>query len=304
MDEMDTGLTMDLSKTQIDRLGERLKIGSFAEADLILLDEYRQSFGEAYETVFRGVSQELRRQGLGEPTGRTAKSTGSIIDKLRRESIRLTQIQDIAGCRVVVPGILAQEHIVGLLDSNYPEVVVIDRRLNPSHGYRAVHVVVKVDGKPVEIQIRSKLQHLWAELSEKFSDILDPSIKYGGGDELVQVFFMLLSLLVVVIEKDEKQLSTIQKQAKDPQVWLRYPEFRPENIDPELERAWLDIERHKERAANVMREIIGIVSELANHTGSAGATVALGRGLGMLSDKFKEWDKELSEEERGKRQEQ
>jgi hypothetical protein len=40
-----------LSKSQIDRLGDRLKKGSPSEADVRLLDEYRRSFGEAYEAV-------------------------------------------------------------------------------------------------------------------------------------------------------------------------------------------------------------------------------------------------------------
>ena len=85
-----------LSKTQIDKLGERLKSGSPDEADLRELDEYRRSFGAGYEHVVGLVRGRLRL----EPTGRPAKSTSSIVDKLRRESIRLTQIQDIAGCRI------------------------------------------------------------------------------------------------------------------------------------------------------------------------------------------------------------
>jgi ppGpp synthetase/RelA/SpoT-type nucleotidyltranferase len=34
----------------------------------------------------------------------------------------------------------------------------------------------------VEIQVRTYLQHLWAELSERSSDVVDSDIKYGGGD--------------------------------------------------------------------------------------------------------------------------
>jgi putative GTP pyrophosphokinase len=66
-----------------------------------MLDEYRRSFGSAYDAVVNGIRDNL---GL-EPTGRPAKSTGAILAKLRRERIRLTQIQDIAGCRIIVDGI-------------------------------------------------------------------------------------------------------------------------------------------------------------------------------------------------------
>lgn len=72
-----------MSKTQIDRLGDRLRKGDIHEADLRLLNDYRLSFGEAYEAVIRGIRNEL---GL-EPTGRPSKSTTSLIDKLRRESL-------------------------------------------------------------------------------------------------------------------------------------------------------------------------------------------------------------------------
>ena len=38
-----------ISKTQIDRLGDRLRKGAITEEDLQLLDEYRRSFHNAYE---------------------------------------------------------------------------------------------------------------------------------------------------------------------------------------------------------------------------------------------------------------
>jgi ppGpp synthetase/RelA/SpoT-type nucleotidyltranferase len=164
------------SKTQVDRLGDRLRDGNVTDADLTLLDTYRRSFGAVYESVIATI----REAGDFEPTGRPAKSTSSIVDKLRRESIRLTQMQDIAGCRLIVPRVKSQNRLVRLLAKNLGGDVV-DRRKTPSHGYRAIHIIVNIDSKPIEIQVRTTLQHLWAELSEKLSDIVDPSIKYGGG---------------------------------------------------------------------------------------------------------------------------
>jgi len=107
---------MPVSKTQIDRLGDRLKGGFHTESDLRLLDDYRRSFGEAYEAVIRKIRQ------AGEfPTGRLAKSTLSIAEKLRRESIRLSQMQDIAGCRVVVANVMQQDSFVESLRTVFPE---------------------------------------------------------------------------------------------------------------------------------------------------------------------------------------
>jgi len=146
-----------------------------------------------------------------EVTGRPAKSTASIIEKLRRESVRLTQMQDIAGCRVVVDDIAQQDRIVTSLCSTLPSAAVVDRRRKPSYGYRAVHVIARDDDAAVEIQVRTKLQHLWAELSEKLSDVSDPSVKYGGGEAIVRKILDGSSNLVVKMEDAETQLAELMK---------------------------------------------------------------------------------------------
>jgi len=116
-------------------------------------------------------------------------------------------MQDIAGCRVVVGHVVEQEDFLASLKTDFPEAAVIDRRGKPSHGYRAIHVIAKVSGKRVEIQIRTELQDLWAELSEWASDVIDPTIKYGGGDDLWQAFSAESSELVALLEKWEKKLA-------------------------------------------------------------------------------------------------
>lgn len=199
-------LAMELSKTQIDRLGERLKKGDITEADLRLLDAYRRSFTEAYEIVIGAIRKDLSL----EPTGRPAKSTTSISEKLRRESIRLTQIQDIAGCRLTVSDIADQDRVIQSLSSLYEDTIIVDRRENPSHGYRAVHVIVKLQAKMIEIQVRTALQHLWAEFSEKLSDIAGSAIKYGGGDERIQEVLADASNLVSRVESLEAGIEEVR----------------------------------------------------------------------------------------------
>lgn len=200
-------MTNAVTRTQIDRLGERLKKGNISEADLRLLDEYRHSFAQAYEIVVSTIQEHL----LWKPTGRLAKTTRSIIEKLRRERSRLTQIQDIAGCRLIVPNIAHQEEVVQSLNNLFELTTTVDRRKHPSHGYRAVHIIVKSLDKMVEIQVRTELQHLWAELSEKLSDMVDPAIKYGGGDEeVIKAVLTPSSLSITAVESLEMQLPARQ----------------------------------------------------------------------------------------------
>ncbi len=142
----------EFSKSQIDRLGERLRKDQHLDSDLELLDAFRSSFGDAQEAVVRT----LREVGL-DPAGRIAKTTPSIVAKLKRSHIKLGRIQDIAGCRVVVDNTADQDRVVGLVTGAFAERKVVDRREKPSYGYRAVHVIVEADGKLVEVQIRTQL---------------------------------------------------------------------------------------------------------------------------------------------------
>lgn len=186
-----------LTTSVIDSLGERLRAPSIASEDLRLLDKYRRSFQSPYEHVISNVRSQLSLQ----PTGRPAKSTTAIREKLRRESIRLRQMQDIAGCRIIVSDVTEQGRVVSGLKSLFPQHAIFDRREKPSHGYRAVHFVVRNSGLPIEVQVRTRLQHLWAELSEKAADVIDASIKYGGGPEVVRKLLTACSEQVRAIDR-------------------------------------------------------------------------------------------------------
>jgi len=196
------------TKSQIDRLGYRLRDEQLTEDDIKILDEYRRSFGPAYNTVIETVREKLNL----ESTGRPAKSTTSIIEKLKRESIRLTQIQDIAGCRIVLDDILEQDRIVESLTVLFPQTRIFDRRKNPSHGYRAVHVIPELRGKSIEIQVRTRLQHLWAELSEKIADSVGPAIKYGGGEQRIRLLLLGISDTILKFESFSKNNTNVDTE--------------------------------------------------------------------------------------------
>ncbi len=187
------------SKTQIDQLGNRLRKGEASDEDVRLLEDYRLSFAEAYEEVIASIQRAVQLA----PTGRPAKLTSSIIAKLRREKTRLSRMQDIAGCRVVVRDVLAQDQVGERLRGELAGAKVIDRRKQPSNGYRAVHLIATARNKLIEIQVRTELQHLWAQLSEKLADAGDPAIKYGGGDFVVRQLLSGLSDIIAGFEELE-----------------------------------------------------------------------------------------------------
>jgi ppGpp synthetase/RelA/SpoT-type nucleotidyltranferase len=243
-----------LSNYQVDHLGDRLRAGQPSADDLRLLDRYRRSFAESYEYVISAIRNQLKL----DPTGRPTKSTASIVGKLRRESTRLSQMQDIAGCRIVLPDVVTQDSVVQGLVSHLGKVKVFDRRYSPSHGYRAVHIVVSHSQKNVEIQIRSVLQHMWAELSEKLADVIDPAVKYGRGPEWLRIALMEVSKGITEWERLETQLCEINPDARN------LPTL-PRDFDRSNQRT----SAAKSEAGRVLAErLIELMVKLSNHTGS------------------------------------
>jgi ppGpp synthetase/RelA/SpoT-type nucleotidyltranferase len=172
---------LPFTKSQIERLGQRLVASSEpAAADIAALHEVLR----AYSVVLDEAAARLREATGLAPTLRV-KNTGTILEKLRRHGGSwLKSIQDLAGMRVVGTfdrrGQDEMVRDVVALFSDAPRAPkVVDRRANPVNGYRAVHVIVFPEAVPVEIQVRTELQHAWAELFEKIADLVGRDIRYG-----------------------------------------------------------------------------------------------------------------------------
>lgn len=186
-----------MRKADVDRLGEAMRQRDLDDAEVDLFSSYRASFLPALADV-RGV---LRDVGSLHVTERQ-KTLWATVAKLRRSTARLSQVQDIAGCRVVVSDTHAQNVLTERLITARPEWRLFDRRYRPSHEYRAVHVVASSGRLPVEIQIRTELQHVWAELSEAWDRVYQ-GVKYGSGPEKVLDMLALASSVVSEVESLE-----------------------------------------------------------------------------------------------------
>jgi ppGpp synthetase/RelA/SpoT-type nucleotidyltranferase len=212
-----------MTPSQIDRLGDRLRKGVFTADDARLLSEYRESFSEAVDSVADYLSRLVHTNDT--ITKRTAKSTISIIAKIQRERTRLSTMQDVGGMRVVVSGVVPQEYLLRKIQGDYPQAVIDDKRDQPSQtGYRAVHVIVRENGRNIEIQIRTKMQNEWAQSSEKLADRYGIEIKYGGGSKSIRELLIQVSQGVQSYEIFEKSVIELgcsialsKKKARDGQ---------------------------------------------------------------------------------------
>ena len=169
--------------------------------DVVALDAYRKPFSDA----INDIQKMLRAAKLTEFTSRI-KSNASVVAKLLRQpKTRLSQVQDILGLRFVANDLKQQDALMVELTRIFPDSKPQDRRLFPQYGYRAVHLIVKINGFLLEIQVRSQLQHYWAQYSEMIADQRGQELKYGGGDVEIRSFLEKLSLEAAELERQLDQ---------------------------------------------------------------------------------------------------
>jgi ppGpp synthetase/RelA/SpoT-type nucleotidyltranferase len=116
--------------------------------------------------------------------GRPLKTRSAIVAKLVREKSRLARIQDIAGTRIVVPTLAEQDAVLTAALAQFgsdASVVKDTRKDGDALGYRALHVVVQMDGRLAEIQIRTATQASWAQIVEILDEQGKTDLKHGNG---------------------------------------------------------------------------------------------------------------------------
>lgn len=172
-----------------------------------VLVEYRGGFQDPLKKVTVGLRQFVERESSEVTVGQRLKRAPQILNKLGRfESMRLTQMEDIAGCRAILSG--GAPEIAGVLRRirrNWEVLRVDDYVKSPKvTGYRAMHVVVRRDGYPVEIQLRTPGQHEWAEAAERWAARTRFPLKDGGGPPDLLSYLDLVAWGISADEKGER----------------------------------------------------------------------------------------------------
>ncbi len=211
------------SKGEIDRAGDILISDTATEEEknkaFDMLNNWRAIHSYPMHVFKVGLKRNALLVDKSALTAQRLKRVPSIVNKLKRPyggrppTMKLSQMQDIAGCRAVlatVPQVkkLCQDYIKGNL--KHPRAGVKDYISRPKEdGYRSIHIVYKFfsdKGKKiynnllVELQFRSKLQHYWATAIETVDFFTRQAIKSNEGQPEWMDFFKLVSSAFAIME--------------------------------------------------------------------------------------------------------
>ena len=208
-----SGDKVNLSKSRIDKSGLALAKGKFKdEVDFIELEEVFDAYRKAHLQPLSETTLELQKLLAGQGTpyyiAQRLKRKPQIIRKLNRLSVRLTQLQDIGGCRIIVQKNSDVEKIFNFLkeksknETEFTIARVADyrERGRDDTGYRSLHLIMEKDSVSLELQIRSRIQHYWAESIERTSVIYGHHLKEKEGAQEVIDYFKHLSDVFYEIE--------------------------------------------------------------------------------------------------------
>ena len=128
------------------------------------------------------------------------KRTQSIIRKLKRfKTMKLRNMQDIAGCRAILNKQKDIDKLKKTLNKKH-EFKITDYIKKPKDdGYRGVHLTCKCNDDtnqskfPVEIQLRTKIQHSWATAVEIVDLFTNQKLKLNDGKQEWLDFFKYIS---------------------------------------------------------------------------------------------------------------
>jgi len=217
-------MTTPISGSQLKKLTRRLRDGTETPEDLHALADIRIYYRQVLERAHNEVARLCAETPYAEPMAPRVKTLRTTMQKLHRQPDlhSLAQIRDLAGLRVVVHGTRAnQDNVVAriaarLADGDRP-AKIIDRRLDPRAGYRAVHLEIRREGILIEVQVRTALQHQWAELFERTADRLGRGLRYG---ELVQLT-PEAETLVRVLDETAAMIDEVETDATSPDPAVR-----------------------------------------------------------------------------------
>jgi ppGpp synthetase/RelA/SpoT-type nucleotidyltranferase len=163
------------------------------------VEDFRSAHARPLTIVNNGLRQfvysELHIQPLA---SQRLKRVPRIIRKLHRMSqsstgsSALARLEDIGGCRAVLPDIDSLRKVERHLRGTWADQITRERDyiVEPNAmGYRAVHFTVLKGERKIEVQLRTVNQQRWANFIESADSRLGLTLKDGEGPESMREYF-------------------------------------------------------------------------------------------------------------------
>jgi putative GTP pyrophosphokinase len=195
------------SKKKINKAGSRLVQVESDERAREIVDKWRACHAYPINTFRATLTRKLSRFPESIVAQRL-KRMPTIIDKLKRyPAMNLTTMQDIGGVRAIVKNVKDVRMLAKIYKdkSRFKHILIKENDYisNPrsEDGYRSLHLVYKYvnslapdyEGLMLELQIRTKTQHIWATAVETMGTFLGQALKSRQGDQEWLDFFALVS---------------------------------------------------------------------------------------------------------------
>lgn len=183
---------------------------------LSIINNWRSSHAyplNTFQITLRNKARKIEETAI---VAQRSKRLESIHKKLvSKPTMRMTQMQDIAGCRAIFSKLkdvykLANDYKSSRFDHKFRNEK--DYITNPKpDGYRCYHLVYEYrgtrtetsaySGLRIEVQLRSRMQHAWATAVEAVGVFTKQALKSNQGNQDWLRFFSLMGSAIAAIER-------------------------------------------------------------------------------------------------------
>jgi ppGpp synthetase/RelA/SpoT-type nucleotidyltranferase len=196
------------SKRQVVETGKLLatEIYDYKAEGVIEAFRIAHNWRDAHVRPLRLVRSELvgklKSAQIRSPTAGRVKRMKAIRAKLKKGRLTLYQMQDVGGCRVILPTMGQVSTIISnykAKNTKHEMIREYDYIMRPKpDGYRCCHLVFKFCGagddeiynrQQIEMQVRTQLQHAWATAVEAVGLYRSEDLKAGFGNSSWLRFF-------------------------------------------------------------------------------------------------------------------
>lgn len=197
------------SKSQVDAAGVAIVTPGVQQERLddalTVVNNWRSAHSFPLNTFQVGLRRRARDIDGTALVAQRLKRLSSIKLKLQRfQTMQLSRMQDIGGCRAVVDSVSQARKVRDAYARRGLKHSLVNQKdyiAEPKEsGYRGIHLVYRYrsdradtyNGLLLEVQLRTGLQHAWATAVETVGTFLEQSLKSSQGSEQWLRFFSVV----------------------------------------------------------------------------------------------------------------